>query len=345
MTDALPESDKADGSPHPRDVYRLLGHETAEATFLKAVQSGRLHHAWLITGPSGVGKATLAYRMIRFLLGGRSLLSGLDIGQEDAVAGRIAAQGHGNLFVVRRPYDPKTKKIKSEIPVSEIRRLSDFFRETASEEGRPRIGLIDKADDLNTNSENAVLKLLEEPPENGMLFLLADAPGRLLPTIRSRCQSLDLRPVPSSEIKAWLSGHADVSSDDVELAVALSRGAPGRALSLARSSEAVLRPLRVFSDGIARGTRGADIVMASSLSGAKAADNRALFWGALQDYLASAAVADSGGEWRLSLPEPKAGTNWSRLHSEAVARERLEQEINMEQRASLLDFLSEIRAA
>ena len=343
--EGLPESDRMEGSPHPREVFNLLGHADAETTFLKAKASKRLHHAWLITGPSGIGKSTLAYRMIRHLLGGRGQLGDLDVGEEDPVAGRIAAQGHGNLFVVRRPYDPKSKKLKAEIPVSEVRRLGEFFRETASEEGLPRIGLIDKADELNTNSENAVLKLLEEPPENGMLFLLADAPGRLLPTIRSRCLNLDLRPVPADLIKPWLSGRDGVMESDVDLAVALSRGAPGRALSLARSSDAVLQPLRRFAESVAKGGRGADLTLATSLSGAKAQNDRSLFWGALQDYLAAAAKAAAGGEWNLALPRPSVNADWISLHAEAIERETIERDINMEKRASMVDFLSGVRAA
>ena len=344
MSDELPQSDKAEGCAHPRETFQLLGHAKAEATFIKSVQSGRMHHAWLISGPSGVGKATLAYRMIRYLLGGRGLLGDLDIPSDDPVAGRIAAQGHGNLFVVKRPYDTKSKKLKSEIPVAEIRRLTEFFRETAAEEGLPRIGLIDKADELNANSENAVLKLLEEPPDGSVLILLADAPGRLLPTIRSRCFQLDLRPVPEPELKRWLAAQRS-DEDHAELAVQLSRGAPGRAVALLQSSQSVLEPLTQFAESLSKGGAGRDLGMVSGLSGARFAADRALFWSVLQDYLALAAKHAAGQAWTLPLSPPPSNVDWRMLHTEAIERERLESDINMEQRSSLLDFLGQVRAA
>jgi len=342
----IPQADKAEGCPHPRETYDLLGHEQAEKTFLKAQTRGRLHHAWLITGPSGVGKATLAYRMIRHLLGGVSLLGeGLDIPASDPVAGRIAAQGHGNLHVVRRPYDHKTKKIKAEIPVAAIRTMTDFFHETASEEGRPRIGLIDKADELNRSSENAVLKLLEEPPNGGMLILLSDAPGRLLPTIRSRCMSLDLRPVPEAQLSAWLAARTAVKGEALKQLVWLSRGSPGRAMALLQAEDEVLEPLLSFAQSLTGGRRVMDLAVVSKLSGAKVARERALFWAGLQDLLAGYARAGAGEAWNAPFPQPNTESDWAALHTEAVARERLESAINMDQRASLLDFITQVRAA
>ena len=341
----LPQADQAEGCPHPRDVYDLLGHERAEATFLKAEAAGRLHHAWLITGPAGVGKATLAYRMIRHLLGGRSLLEGgLDIPADDPVSGRIAAQGHGNLHVVKRPYDDKGKKLKSEIPVAAIRKLTDFFQETAAEEGLPRIGLIDKGDELNTSSENAVLKLLEEPPENGMLILLADAPGRLLPTIRSRCLSLDLRPVPDAQLSPWAAARTGLSGQDLERIVWLSRGSPGRAMALHSARDEVVKPLSAVAEALAGGRRVNAMMLVGGLSGVKNRRERALFWAGLQDILAEAARLSGGEEWGAPFPAPKSPQDWARLYGEAVERERLEAEINMDQRASLLEILAKVAA-
>ena len=174
--EALPEADRADGCPHPREVYSLLGHEAAETRFLKAMRSGRMHHAWLLTGPKGIGKATLAYRMARKLLGGQSLLStSLDIPASDETAQRIEALTHGNLFLLRRPYDTKLKRFRQDIPVDRVREVSGFFQETAAETGTWRVCIIDSADELNRNSENAILKLLEEPPNNTCLLYTSDA--------------------------------------------------------------------------------------------------------------------------------------------------------------------------
>ena len=139
----FPESDRAPGCAHPRDTYDLIGHSEAESRYLNAYKSGRLHHAWLITGPPGIGKATLAYRMIRHFLGGTSLLeTSLNIPQSDPVAQRIASLGHGNFMLLRRPYDFKTKKIKNEIPVDDVRAMGSFFQGTAAEDKTGRVCLI-----------------------------------------------------------------------------------------------------------------------------------------------------------------------------------------------------------
>ena len=223
--------------------------------------------------------------------------------------------------------------------------MTDFFQETASEEGRPRIGLIDKADELNRSSENAVLKLLEEPPNGGMLILLADAPGRLLPTIRSRCMSLDLRPVPDAQLSPWLSARTDVKGEALAQLVWLSRGSPGRAMALLQAEDEVLAPLLSFANSLAGKQRVMDLAMVSKLSGARVARERALFWAGLQDLLAGYARANAGEAWDAPFAQPTVQSDWASLHAEAVARERLEGAINMDQRASLLDFIARVRAA
>lgn len=344
--DGPPEADRIDGCPHPRETYDLIGHQAAEMRFLEAHTSGRMHHAWLITGPQGCGKATLAYRIIRHILGGRSLLeTSLDIPKSDPVSQRIEALGHGDFFLLRRPYDPKTKKIRAEIPVDESRKFRDFFTQKASEGGW-RICLIDTADDLNRNAENGVLKTLEEPPERAIIILISNAPGRLLPTIRSRCLHLPLRPVPETEIYMWLKARIDTEPHVIEAAVKLSRGGPGKAFSLVQNMDGVLRPLTRYLASLDRHDAALDHQVSNALSLANAKDNRTLFWDALQDILQAQAIFTATGEWRGAfkpLPVQKPVETWQKLWERAGFLQEREGALNMDKKTIMLDILSEIR--
>lgn len=243
MATAIATTDDTAG--HPRATADLTGHEHAERAVLDAFTAGRLHHAWLITGPRGVGKATLAYRIAHFLLSqpadtGPSLFDApepaadsLAVPPESPVFQRVAAGSHGNLLTVERGWDDKRKVVRQEIVVDDVRRLHGFFGRTAAEGGW-RVAVVDSADEMNRNAANALLKLLEEPPARSVLLLVAHAPGRLLPTIRSRCRRLDLKPLPDRAVADLVNRRMpDLAADDVALLAGLSDGAPGRALSLA----------------------------------------------------------------------------------------------------------------
>lgn len=346
-TALITESDRSEGSAHPREVYELLGHESAEQRYLNAYQSGRMHHAWLITGSPGIGKATLAYRIARHRLGGTSLLrQSLDIPATDPVSQRIESRGHGNLTVLKRPYDPQSKRLKRDIPVDQIRALAKFFQSTASETDDWRVCIVDKADDLNRNSENGILKLLEEPPSKTLFLLLVDQPGRLLPTIRSRCLHLPLRAVPQELLSRWLTSQTDIPTQYQEAAIALSRGAPGKTLALANHMNEVLKPLETLMRSWTG--NGDDIGLSKTLSSAKNVTSRALFWDALIDTLQAQAVYVETEHWSGPF-EPiqarKSCVNWIKLSDTALQTRAAEDGINLEKTASMFNLLSRIRAA
>jgi DNA polymerase III subunit delta' len=182
-----------------------MGHDATQAMLSAAVLDGRIHHGWLITGPEGIGKATLAYALARYLLARtdeRDQVPGRLIVPETSVAQRqVAALSHPDLLVLRRPWDQKAKRHSSQIIIDEVRRLRMFLGHKA-EALQWRVVLVDSADDLNISAANAILKSLEEPPPRTVFMLLSSEPGRLLPTIRSRCRQLPLASLPPDALKA-----------------------------------------------------------------------------------------------------------------------------------------------
>ena len=237
MTEPTFDSDRIGNFPHPRESSRLVGHAAAERTLLQAIASGRLAHAWLFAGPQGIGKATLAYRFARFLLRFGAPVGeprpSLDVDPDDPVSRRVAALSHGNLLVLRRPWKPGEKKPKTVVTVGEVRRVQNFFALAAGEEGW-RVCIIDCADDMNLSAANALLKTLEEPPGKSVLIAVSHAPGRLLPTIRSRCRRLNLKPLSDDEVRLVLRLSAPrLKAKTLDRLVPLAGGSPGKALQLA----------------------------------------------------------------------------------------------------------------
>lgn len=234
--------DKNALSPHPRVTNGLIGQEEAEQELLRATLSGRLPHAWLLGGPRGVGKATLAYRFARFLLaregeGGplfteASRPCGLELPPEHPVSRRVAAGSHPDLFALERGLREDGRP-RRDIDVESVRLLSSFLHMTSAEGGW-RVAVVDSADELNANAANALLKVLEEPPANSVLLLVSHVPGRLLPTIRSRCRRLLLRPLGADALRHLLERHLpEAEPDQLALLASLADGSIGRALELA----------------------------------------------------------------------------------------------------------------
>ncbi|HEY7577823.1 MAG TPA: DNA polymerase III subunit delta' [Acetobacteraceae bacterium] len=221
-------------APEPRANPQLLGHETAEATLLDAMRSGRLHHAWLITGPDGTGKATLAYRFARRLLAGMPVDNSLALDPDHPVFRRVAAGAHADLHTVELAYDERRRRMRTQIAVEDVRGISAFMGLTPAEGGW-RVAIVDGADQMNQSSANALLKILEEPPQRAILLLVCAAPGRLLATIRSRCRRLRLAPLPPETMERLLAGYLpDLSPDQRGRLATLAEGSPGRALMLAQ---------------------------------------------------------------------------------------------------------------
>lgn len=233
----------------PGVTYQLFGHADAEKTLLDAYRGGRIPHAWLIGGERGLGKATLAYRLARFVLAypdpsfpAVQKATSLDVPADHPTARRIAGQAHSDLLVIRRVVNDKTSKMFTEIRVDDIRRTVPFFGSTAGEGGW-RVAIVDPLDELNKNGENALLKVLEEPPPRTLLLLICHAPGRVLPTIRSRCRSLMLRALDTEDVERALSAAmgGEAETGDIRAAAAAASGSVGRALNLLEGDALELR--------------------------------------------------------------------------------------------------------
>ncbi len=251
MSDAndQPEPDRVAGHPHPRETRRLFGQEAAEQGFLGAWAEDRLHHAWLLRGPRGIGKATLAYRIARALIAdgpGRKQADGeqagglfgsgvpttLDPPEGCPVAARIRARSEPCLAVLRRTVNEKTGRLRGQIVIDDVRAVRRFLSLSAADGGW-RAVIVDTADEMNRSAANALLKVLEEPPARTALLLVAHSPAALLPTIRSRCRTLDLRPLGPAELSAALAqAEAPVAAQEAGPLALIAGGSVGEALRL-----------------------------------------------------------------------------------------------------------------
>lgn len=359
MTETIQEADRAPGAPHPREATAIFGQQAAEAEFLSAAATGRMHHGWLLTGPRGVGKATLAWRIARYLLAEAPADAGffgapqpphsLDIPGDHPVNRRLLALSEPRLFLLRRAWDSDRNRLKSVITVDEVRRLKDFFGLSATDGGR-RIVIVDAADEMNPNAANALLKVLEEPPSGAVLLLVSHQPSRLLPTIRSRCRELRLATLGASDMALALQA-VDTETGDPTALAELSGGSVGAAIRLANQDGlALYAELVALLDTLPRLDRPRALKLAESVSARGNEDRLDLVLTLIDLLLARLARAGVTGPpaeaakgeatilQRLS-PALAAARAWAELQQRAGTRARQGRAVNLDPVMLLLDIL------
>ena len=321
--------------PDPRENPLLLGHAAAQAQIIDAMLGGRMHHAWLITGAPGVGKATLAYRFARRLLAGVKPGDTLALDAASPVFRRVAVGSHADLLTVEREWDDKKSRLRGEIVVDDARTISAFLRLTPAEGGW-RVVVIDGAEHMNRNAANSVLKMLEEPPPRAVLLLTCAAPGRLLPTIRSRCRRLALRPLGAPDMDAALAEYLpEMGQAERTRLAGLAAGSTGRALALAEEKGLHLAtPAHEVLAGVLRLPKTRAFAIAEQLGG-RAEDRFTPFMTLLRDALADTVRrAARGSPERLATLRPLA--EWAEMWQSLTHIQDETERLNLDRRQALL---------
>ncbi len=362
----LPDPDRIEGAPHPRETPVLFGQDRAEADFLDAYTSGRMHSGWLIAGPRGVGKATLAWKIATFLLaeppqdgglfGAPPPPTSLSVPPDDPDARLVQSGAHPRLFrLVRGPSGTKEDgdKLSQTISVDRVRKLKNFFHMSAADGGR-RVVIVDSVDEMANGAANALLKELEEPPTGATLLLISHQPSGLLPTIRSRCRELRCRPLGPHDVGQALSalGH-DI--DGAEALATLAGGSVGDALRLlAHDGLPLYAAIVKLLSGLPRMDRTLALKLADSCAGRGAEAQFGQTLDLIDLFLARAARAGLMGEpttqgapgearllARLS-PDDRAARRWATLQQDLSARARHGRAVNLDPAALILDMLFKI---
>lgn len=375
--DSLPP-DQVPGAPHPRETPQLFGQGAAEAAFLDAFRSDRLHHGWLLTGPRGVGKATLAWRIARFLLatppvdddglfGAPPPPETLDIDPEHPVARRIAAQSEPGLYLVRRGWAGNTdserdkarreNRRSNEIRVYEIRQMARFLNLSSSDGGH-RVVIVDCADEMNISAANALLKMLEEPPARTTLLLISHQPSQLLPTIRSRCRTLRLAPLGPEDLRAALAQAEIDMPQDADGLTALAAGSVGAAIRLSSlDGTRLYAELMGVLDSLPRLDRARAMALAEAAAQRGAGERYALLLDLIDIALNRLARTGASGQppqpeavpgeaqilTRLS-PDPVAARRWAETAALLTDRTRHGKAVNLDPAALVLDTVFKMQA-
>ena len=344
--DAPPESDAFPGAPHPRFGERLIGHAAAEAQLLDAYREGRLAHAWLIGGREGIGKATLAWRFARFALANPDpaapamrAAKDLTVAPDHPAARQLAALSHPDFALIRREWSAKAKAFFTEIRVEDVRAGLATFRLSASSGGW-RVVLVDSADELNLAGANALLKMVEEPPPRALVLIVAHRPGRVLPTIRSRCRRLMLERLTPAEIVEVVAGLGPPWSEtDAAAREAAAARADGSAREALRRLDSDIDGVMALIDATVARLPDADPravhKLAEAVSGRAAGDAFAALTAALYDWLAARARAEGSPAARQALAE---------LWDEIREATRETEALNLDRRLHVLAMFEEIAA-
>uniref|UniRef100_UPI0037BF50A0 DNA polymerase III subunit delta' n=1 Tax=Hyphomonas sp. TaxID=87 RepID=UPI0037BF50A0 len=290
--------------------WPLFGHGAAERRFLDAHAQTRLHHAWLIEGPEGIGKARFAQRLAAFLLGARGAAGNpLDADEADPVWRACSSGSHPDLRLIHRELNDKGK-LSQDISVDQIRALTEFFTMKPALGGW-RIGIVDAIDETNKSGANALLKTLEEPPPKCVLFLINHGREPILPTIRSRCRVLRLSVLGEEDCKKAL----DAAGAPAQ-AARVAKGRPGKgirlssapALAAVDAARALLRSAPAFNEKLA--------VAALSAAAADEASMEA-FRSELLDWLADRAETDPSAA-KLWLKQARLAGDAEQLNMDAA---------------------------
>jgi len=346
-TDDLPEADALAGAPHPRQVYSLIGHERAEAEMLSAYREGRLAHAWLIGGREGIGKATLAWRFARFVLANPDPAAkavreapNLHVEPSHPAARLLAQLAHPDFALIRREWQAATKRIASEIAVEAVRQGLQVFHLSAAFGGW-RIVIVDSAEDLNRNSANALLKIVEEPPQRSLILIVSHRPGQVLPTIRSRCRRLRLDPLTQDETVQAVIGlgppWSEAGPDAVAAAAKRADGSVREALiRLAPESEGVGVLIDSIVADLPRPDPRAVARLADAVAGRAGDEAYRAFHRDLYDWLVTYARDVEPGSLRVE----EIGGLWDRIRE----AQRETEELNLDRKLHILALFAEIAA-